>query len=326
MNLKLTSPFLAEKGGYTASKANFLANVIKNISATTDSQLTNHVLVAKKIEKEVDSKTVEVDYVHVTPSLSVDQIIALAQKEGKYYAVSAWLREGIKAKESILDGIRNSPASAFVPMPVLPTYTLGLVEAHNIYVPDEEEYSLVIDKFSVAERAEYLTLEAEAAWIGKRIHSQTGLFNQWRKQAVNFKPVEFLTPNPTKSLMITNTLRLSVEDIDLVLLALQGAHRTVESKLNSFKSRLKTMVHEMIQVAQAKRTDAENAMRNALVLYQTDQRNATAQAEIERSKMLVTASKLGIIIPKMHEAILKEVEKSINYTPDEAFGADNEVG
>lgn len=325
MTLKLTSPFLTEKSGYTASKANFLANVIKNISAATDSKLTNHVLIEKKIDKDFNNTTIQVDYVHVTPNLTVDEIIALAQKEGKYYAVSAWLREGIKAKESILDSIRNSPASTFVPMPVISTYTLGLAEAHSTRVPDEDDYSLVIDKLSIAERAEYLTLEAEAAWIGKRIHNQTGLFNQWRKQAVNFKPVEFLTPNPTKSLMITSSLRLSVEDIDRVLLALQGAHRTVESKLNSYKSRLKTMVQDLIQAAQAKRTVAENAMRSALVLYQTDERNATAQAEIERSKMLVTASKLGIIIPKMHEAILKEVEESINYTPDEAFGADNEV-
>lgn len=324
MNLKLTSPFLTPKGGLTSSKANFLANVIKNICASTDSQLTNHVLIEKKIEAEVDGKSTQVEYVHVDKDLSVDEIIALAQKEGEYYGLSAWLREGIKAKDAILEALRNAPAGTFVEMPVWATYSQGLVEANRILVPDEDDIQLVFDRLSVAERAEYLSVEAQAAWIGKRIHSQNGLFNQWRKQAVNFKPVEFLTPNPTKSLMITNHLRLKVEDIDRVLLALQGAHRTLEQKVNSFKSRLKTMVAELIQEAQAQRTEAENATRSALLLFQTDQRNATAKAEVERSKLIAEASKLGIVKPKMHEALLKEVEDSIEYTPDEAFSQDSE--
>lgn len=322
MNLSLTSPFLTPKGGYTSSKANFYANVIKNICETTASRLNSHVLVAKKL----DQNGVISDYVQLTDVLSVDETFALATTEGKYYGVSAWLRSGIKAKEDLLNNIRYAPAALFVTMPLLATYVQGLKQAHTILIPSEESIDLVIDRLSIAERAEYLTLEAQAAHIGQRIHAKGALFNTWRNQIVNYKPIEFLTPSgqSTVTFILNNSLRMTIEQIDELLLRLQGEHRAVESKLNSYKARLKVMVQELIQERQAERQAAEQEYRAATLLYDADLKIATAKAEEERSKLLVEASKLGIAIPNMHKAILKEIEAKISYT--EETGADTEVG
>lgn len=312
--MNLTSPFLTKKGGYTSSKANFYANVIKQICNTTDSTLESHVLISKTI----DQNGQQVDYIQNTPVLSVDDIVNLATKEGRYYAVSAWLREGIKAKEALVNQVRfASPALLGVEMPQLSTYNTDLIAAATIAVPNEDDLSSVLDKLSVADRADYLTLEAEASHIGQRIHNKQALFNRWRTLAVNFKPIEFYNVNPTVSYMLTNKLRLDVSAIDSILLRLQGLHRSLESKLNAYKARLKTLLHEEIQKAQAQRRDAEEAQKVAYEKYAHDVKIANATIEQERSKQLVEVSKLGIIIPKVHEVILQEVEEAVKYDETE---------
>lgn len=313
MNLN-SSPFLVAKGGYTSSKADFYANILKQKGTSVSDTLEGHVLVQKRIQ----SNGVDMDYVQLTPDLTAIEIISLAVIEGGYYAVSAWLREGIKAKEALVLSVRNANAGDFgLTLPVLADYLKGLVMPDSIIIPSEYDLKPALATLGVAEYANYLGLEAQAAHIGKRIHGHIGLFNIWAKTAKGFKPVEFLTVNPTTSHMLTNTLRLSVATIDSVLLQLQGLHREVESKVNAYKSRLRTKVQESMQVAQASRQTAERAWRAAQEKYQSDLEIISLEVEVERSKALVEVSKLGILIPKVHEVRLAEVTAEVAFKGDD---------
>lgn len=313
MKLNIT-PFLVSKGGYTSSKADFYANILKQLGFTVSDKLSGHVLVQKQIQS--DGKAV--DYVQLTPLLTEADVVSLATKEGEYYAVSAWLREGIKAKEALVLTIRNASAEHFgVTLPVLGDYMKGLVIPSSVVIPSEDDLAPALALLSVAEYANYLSLEAKAAHIGKRIHGSNGLLNRWLQTAKDFKPIEFLTVNSTTAHMLTNTLRLSVETISDALLQLQGLHREVESQVNSYKMRLRTKVQESMQVAQGTRQTAERAWKAAQERYHSDLEIASAQVETERSKTLVEASKLGIIIPNAHEALLAEVTKAVSFKGDD---------
>ena len=307
-------PFLVAKGGLTSSKADFYANILKQLATSVSDKLEGYVLVQKKI----NSNGEPVDYVQLTPELGETEIVDLATKEGRYYAVSAWLRSGIKAKEDLVLAVRNADAKQLgVTLPVLGDYVKDLVAPQSIVIPKEDDLIPALAALGVAEYANYLSLEAQAAHIGKRIHGSTGLFNRWLQTAKGFKPVEFLTVNPTTAHMLTNTLRLSVESIDKILLQLQGLHREVESKVNAYKARLRTKVQESMQAAQSQRQAAERAWKGAQEQYYRDLEIASAEVETERSKALLEVSKLGIVVPNAHESILKEVTEAVAFKGDD---------
>lgn len=322
--------FLDEKG-LTMSAANHQANMVKEQMQSIASNLSRTNGFTSTVS--VKDKDVKLDNY-----ITIEDLDKEAIKEGVYYGLSAWLREGIQAKEQALEMIKSANISEF---------TLE-DESEAIEIPDMpfleaivlEQYTELdaINELTIKERQEYLAVEAAAAHLGKKLHvnasvstnlrgqrveaSKDGKILEMRNQLNGFREtnlIEYSLGGPTKEVcVVTNSPLYTREYMDKLFLQLQEQHRSYEERLNYYKGILKDKVAtkniELTEEYCKKTSEANRAYKEKkrawdAIVDASDKQYSEINQGRENMRLQVAkyVAKLKIIIPDALTSISKEI-------------------
>ena len=279
-----TSKFLDTKG-LTTAEANYTANIIKELCERISNEIKQLTLFKGTLNFQ--GKQTEYNKVY-----KVENLEEKCLEEGNLYALSAWLREAIKAKEALLKQIENDNFD----ISLLNEVNYG--KATSLLTEDEVKYSLPIN-----ELAEYLAYEAKAAHIGKKVHPN-GIFEQWFNMIKNTPKVQINEIN--KDYIVEFDQVVDEKDLYQVYFTLQKEYREAEQKVNYYKAKIKNLLNERNQEINQKNRALQDKLSQDLEIQNS--KNLALQAEINnlRGQKLKEVSELKIIIPN-------ELQKTLDY-------------
>lgn len=313
--------FLGDKG-LTMAEANHQANMVKELMANVASKF-NRTNGYKSTVLLHDQEVALNNYT------AIEDLKEEALKEGNYFGYSAWLREGISAKDAALILTKSIPVQKFgLESPEFTLVTPRMAVIDNTLFTQED----ILDSWTVKERQEYLSVEAQAAHLGKKLHEAQGLGNVKgkirliREQMQNFTGsglMEYALGGATKTTCIVkHTPLYDPTDIERIFLSLQEQHRSYEAKLNYYKSRLKddlaTANIERSNTNRQAHIEAAASYQEEMNVYSTsyktwlDTNTAIEQArETLRLQLTQYISKLKIIIPEGLEIVSNELAATL---------------
>jgi hypothetical protein len=279
-----TSKFLDTKG-LTTAEANYTANIIKELCERISNEIKQLTLFKGTLNFQ--GKQTEYNKVY-----KVENLEEKCLEEGNLYALSAWLREAIKAKEALLKQVENDNFD----ISLLNEVNYG--KATNLLTEDEVKYSLPIN-----ELAEYLAYEAKAAHIGKKVHPN-GIFEQWFNEIKNTPKVQINEIN--KDYIVEFDQVVDEKDLYQTYFTLQKEYREAEQKVNYYKAKVKNLLNERNQEINQKNRALQDKLSQDLEIQNS--KNLALQAEINnlRGQKLKEVSELKIIIPN-------ELQKTLDY-------------
>lgn len=279
-----TSKFLDTKG-LTTAEANYTANIIKELCERISNEIKQLTLFKGTLNFQ--GKQTEYNKVY-----KVENLEEKCLEEGNLYALSAWLREAIKAKEALLKQVENDNFD----ISLLNEVNYG--KATSLLTEDEVKYSLPIN-----ELAEYLAYEAKAAHIGKKVHPN-GIFEQWFNMIKNTPKVQINEIN--KDYIVEFDQVVDEKDLYQTYFILQKEYREAEQKVNYYKTKVKNLLNEKNQEINQKNKALQDKFSQDLEIQNS--KNLALQAEINnlRGQKLKDVSELKIIIPN-------ELQKTLDY-------------
>jgi hypothetical protein len=289
------------KNGLSMSDGNHIANMAKEWALEYESYLNS--LQTKK--RELDSKVL------VDPQAKeLEEIKEAVLNIAQLYRTSAWFREAIKVKNQVMDDIANREflSVSFNEMRPQQPY----VERKTVTEQD------IIEKWSFSDRFEYLSLEAEAAHIGKQIHSG-GNINRIRQECldkVEWVKDTILQGGARNDVFLKVTNVYDSNKVSELFFDLQKEHRQKESRLNYFKARIKNELSQAnIEAERDFRAaqDEADQIYNKEVLEWEKRRDAwnskttkdRSEFEEQRSRDMKEAAALKLVIPA-------QLEKTVN--------------
>lgn len=279
-----TSKFLDTKG-LTTAEANYTANIIKELCERISNEIKQLTLFKGTLNFQ--GKQTEYNKVY-----KVENLEEKCLEEGNLYALSAWLREAIKAKEALLKQVENDNFNISL------LNEVNYDKATSLLTEDEVKYSLPIN-----ELAEYLAYEAKAAHIGKKVHPN-GIFEQWFNMIKNTPKIQINEIN--KDYIVEFDQVVDEKDLYQVYFTLQKEYREAEQKVNYYKAKIKNLLNERNQEINQKNRALQDKLSQDLEIQNS--KNLALQAEINnlRGQKLKEVSELKIIIPN-------ELQKTLEY-------------
>ena len=251
-------------------------------------------------------KTTELDGKKVTlvAPKKIDNLIEVCQKDGQLYGLKAYLMEAIKAKNAVIDYLKNVDVKEFAEDG----------EKFNEYDKEEDKYpenevlteNNVLQDWNLEERAEYYLLEAQVAHLGKKIHPGGTLdkLAQESFEGVRYEREELNSGKGGTKTHIAEVVSVyTPEEAQKTFYALHDLRRDLEKRLNWYKARLQNELN-------AKQIEAEKDFQKRLNDYtelQKKKREADEQLrsvlQSRRLKLVKEASVLKIRLPKTLEEI-----------------------
>lgn len=272
--------------GLTSTSANFVANMVKEMYATSESYLNNMVfydttvkLIGTSEETPINKGTDDTTWIPQTMK-EIAQLKSLI----------AWLREAIKAKERLIKEAQD-----------------GDYEWYGLAVPERPEREAYITKddviasLNIKQRNRYYYLEAFCATIGQYIHPG-GVFAQERDQLKKIlsHPHE-VQGSGRDTLMYTRTSSVDMQEVENCFMSLQQTYREYQAELNSIKHEIEDKVN--------KDTASKNIEYNEkMKLYQNQMAQIDAELTMKRKDAVQAASNLKIIIPDTLKDIYEHVQ------------------
>ncbi len=288
--------FFADQG-LSMSDANTVAGKAGDI-ADSVSRLLNQTSSYIKTT-ELDGKKV----ILVAPK-KIDNLYEVSQKDGQLYGLKAYLMEAIKAKNAVIDYLKTADVKEFIEAD----------EKFNDYDKEEDIYPVnetltinnVLQTWSLEDRAEYYTLEAQVAHLGKKIHPN-GVMDKLAQESfegIRYEREELNSgQGGTKTHIAEVTSVYSPEEAQKTFYALHDLRREKEKKLNWYKARLQNELN-------AKQIEAEKEFQTRLNDYtelQKKKREVDEQfrsvLQSRRLKLVKEAADLKIRLPKTLEEI-----------------------
>lgn len=218
--------YLTSEKGLTSTAANYIANIAKEYIVELETKLSNIVCYNTYMELISSNNPILVE--HGISDENITAFETILKSIANIKAFSAWLREGIKAKEAMIAEVKRTYIQAY------------LKNKYNIDASDFtgatlKKYTPAEYDRSVNEQAKYLELETYAAVFGKFIHND-GAFNIARKKFYEIQSKPHKIEGDGQDRIITN-FRPSVnaEVLDSVYMQLQHEWRKYESELNKLK-------------------------------------------------------------------------------------------
>lgn len=271
------------KSGITSTSANTVANWAKeyvsqmpkmNFVDTTLSLLgsNNSELISKGIT------SIDTDFLY---------------KRAKAYSLIAWLREAIKARDTLKKSVENLSLDDYcsligVEEPIMPD---------KGHVLTEEEYW---DSRSIKERNRYYELETLCSVIGKFIHPDSP-FSNARKELNEYinNPIN-VVENGRDTVIYKYVPSISPEEVEKTFFALQAKHREYQSQLNAMK-------YECENACMQSETEVQNKYVSEITTYQTTVKKLQAELNKYKHDKMLEISKLKIVIPESLVDIYNEI-------------------
>jgi len=298
---------LATKG-LSMSQAQSISNLCNQRSRDISFKLRD----INNVEKVL--KIGEETYVETPGKKMPDNVMDLLADKSRLHATQAFLMENIKAKEEVLNEIRNRRLEFEVEIP-----KCGELQNAEIESTVNEDWGW--SQLSVSEYNEYLEAEAFASHVGQFIH-KGGKLDNLRSELPTLKTLEWIEVESGKKTPLKVSVHHTAEELGDLHEKLAGVHRNYEQRVNYFKAKVKNLV-----TSENARIAKENAVNEASVNeanqkvlhdynkareeWQASYRKASHLFEEDRQKDIQKTAALRIAIdPRFQEVIdmfLKEV-------------------
>ena len=271
--------------GLTATRANYIANLLKMKYETLEGNLSCLQFVEEKIQ------VLGTDKEHVTKNacvMSKDAIINILNEIARYKGFIAYLREAIKCKDNLMKEIQTYRSKDWDELAVAP-------DPGNTMTMDE-----AIASMTIGERVAYLTSEARAATFGKFVHPG-GILYKLRDAIIEaFAKPTSMASTAHETVMIKRKSALGDVEIDSMMASIQEEQRKSEAELNGYKHALETKVNEDTQekLEQYRVRYAEYEKKRDELLF------ADRQARTDRMKVI---EGLKIVIPNCYRDLYDRV-------------------
>lgn len=298
--------------GISSSDANFLAELAKTRNTKLVARIDNAAAYVVTVNFNGSPVTIEnpapVDITGVTHIADL-------------YALSAWLREAIKAKNELIDWVKAVEDTHFGGYPVFTPIPLKQYIAPA--APKEPTEEEAISTFSVDELAEYYRLEAYAAHIGKRIHPGGAVYKLVEETAAHRERTSEFHQIDGVSHVKTFLPVYTEESLAPGMEELRNSQNEFQRKLNWYKARIQNWITQTkakrmsehkaeIEEKQAEVNKCNQAARENLEAYNSALAAAKADNERRRMEKLKEISTYRILIP----ATLQPVYNLLTRSPE----------
>lgn len=299
--------------GLSMSQAQSISNLCNQRAQEIDNLLKGINNATKKVK--IDGETYDETVGKPIPGNVVD----LLKEKAALHACQAFLMENIKAKDKLLNDLRNMPFSENIEFPVAPQY-----EKFNLINPVDEIWGA--NQLTLTEVCEYIEAEAYAAHIGQFIH-KNGLLTKLREELPTIKTLQFMSVEEGKKIPIKVVAHHSPEQLILLHEELAMLHREYEQKVNYFKAKIKNLVSirnteisKLNAIELGRVNDINQILRNEwnnLVIAHQEQVSKLRQKfEENRQKEINKTSQLRISVDARFQTI---IDKFMSSTKEEGL-------
>ena len=293
------------KEGLTSTSANHYANLAKEVNRNNQNYLANVRFYSESIAIIGDADKGGVIR-EGTPTSELNAIANTIICVGQLNSLIAFFREAIKEKERLTIEVANwEDAEAHKQYLEREAALKAAKPTLQPYITEEP----VKESWSIGEQEKYLSLEAEAAAIGKYIH-EDGCISQARidlmKRTSNPKSVN---ENGRDTIIHSYTPTADFAEVDKMFFNLQNRHREVQAELNGMKKRIKDAIeadkvekNEQYRLAYQK----WNAEMNALSREFTEILNVESA---KRQQLSQEVQALKIVVPNRLKDVFEALQK-----------------
>lgn len=232
------------KSGYTSTSANYIANKAKEIAeGCLSDNLTFLTTKVKSLNNNLESV--------VERGLNEEQFNTLIERKlmvAKLNGLISWMREAIKAKETMLNLTENKTFLVWMREnhPDVDVKTFGAEITKNEYPEDIRMTSdqWAMNNMSVKEINEYLYLLAACSTIGKFIHPN-GEYAKARKKALDMVGTSNIKDYQSSTVIYEYESSIPAEMIENKFFELQELHREYQKRLNVIKFNIENEVQKL---------------------------------------------------------------------------------
>lgn len=266
----------------TSTSANHIANLAKEYIQSVETRLNNICFFNAEIAligSVGGANTIQTG----ETSEVLNNLQSLLEGVAQAKSLIAWLREGIKAKESLMKGLQATSLEDW-----REENGLTSPEAPNRgHVLTEIEY---YTSLPIKERNRYYQLETEAAVLGKYIHPDGHLSDARKELKDKLQHPHKVDGKGRDALIYTYTPTVSVAEVDNVFFELQKKHREIQAQLNAMKYSCEQAINDSTN-----KVNTEYMI--ALQKYQAELKDVLGAFKTWKDEKSQEYSKLKIVIP-----------------------------
>ncbi len=251
----------------------------------------------------------EEKYVETQGNPMPQNIVELLTAKARLSATQAFLMENIKAKDELINKIKQERFKYEVEAPERPKLI-------SETIPSEVDEDFGWDTLTVAEYNEFLEAEAYASHIGQFIHRGSKL-DHLRAELPKIKTLEFMEVEAGKKTPLKVTIHHTPAYLLSIHEELAALHRGYEQKVNYFKSKVKNAVtteNAKIQKERAaiqnrvnnENSEAANTYKLAYDKWAGEERKASHEFEEKRQARIQEAVNLKIEVAERFQDVVDE--------------------
>lgn len=284
--------FLGESG-LTSTSANHIANLAKEYIQNIEFALNSMDFYEGKVTI-IGSNNYNV----VNEGASSNNLAEVPDMLDCVYrakSLIAWLREGIKAKDSLLKEVKYLDLQNFCEMKGL-EYPIQPEEEDTL---TEDEY---VSKLSIKDRNRYYMLQTKCAVLGQAIHP-TGHFSNARKELANkVQHPHAISGTGRDALLYTYTPTVTTDEVEDLFFKLQSDYRASQAELNGILHKKDEAITLDEQTKSAKYAEECDNYSNAIASLNAQLRTF----KVEAAKGI---QELKIVIPNELKSIYDTISK-----------------
>jgi hypothetical protein len=293
---------LSQKG-LSMSQAQSISNLCNQRSKDIKAQLADINNVSKELT--IGTET----YIETQGNPIPENVVTLLKAKARLSATQAFLMENIKAKDELINKIKQERFTYGVEFPERPKLI-------SETLPSEVDEDFGWDTLSTAEYNEYLEAEAYASHIGQFIH-KGGKLDRLRGELPTIKTLEFMEIEVGKKTPLKVSIHHTPEQLLTIHEELAALHRGYEQKVNYFKSKVKNAVTTENAKIQKERAEIQNRVNNensdlanayklAYDKWAGEERQAQHEFEEKRQVRIQEAVNLKIEVAERFQDVVDE--------------------
>ena len=223
------------KDGLTITSANHLANIAKEMYEAVLSRLESLKLYSRDYMLAINGNSFRVE--NESEKSELETLSADLREVGELKSLIAFLREAIKAKESLGSG------SSFE------EYVENLIKEgrEDLKKPVEKKavsFDVEFAKLTAEQKARYYALEARCATIGSFIHPDGPFANARKEYFEHRKNPTLVVGRGQEAEINTFTSSFTAEEVDGEFFSLQKEYRKIQAEFNKLKAEVDEKVSE----------------------------------------------------------------------------------
>ena len=221
----------------------------------------------------------------------------------------AWLREAIKARETLKNEIEHSSLDDYCKMVGTKRPEREVVELpeHTIPMTEDDYFS----SLSIAERNRYYELETKVAVIGKYIHNDGPLSKERQLLMEKIEKPSELCGSDSTALVYQYMPSVDIKEVNELFFNLQATYREYQAELNGMKHACEIACNDSKMKCNSEYTIAftNYQLKQATIdsEYNNNLKKLVQEWEMWKQKEGEKIANLKIVIPNSLKSIYEEV-------------------